>query len=51
MNTPFGPKPSGFASSHATGNSSSQKQNRLISVGVRVSPAPLKDWVTTMPNA
>src|SRR5215510_1462803 len=30
MNTPFGPRPSGFASSHATGSSSCQKQPSLM---------------------
>src|SRR6187401_2639589 len=38
-------------SSHASGISNSQKTHRLIQVGVQVSPAPLNEWVTTMPNA
>src|SRR5947209_6960870 len=41
QNTPAVPKPSGRASRYARGTSPSQKQPRLMSVGVVVSPAPL----------
>src|SRR5712692_4790804 len=50
-NTPLGPKPAGLASRYASGISQSQKQNRLIIVGVNVSPAPLNACVSTMPYA
>ncbi len=43
MKTPRGPKPAGTASHHASGISHSQKTNRLMTVGVHVSPAPLND--------
>ena len=39
------------ASHKAMGSWQAQKQNRLISVGVMVSPAPLKAWIATMPQA
>lgn len=50
-NTPSGPKFAHRASIHASGISHSQKQNRFSSVGVQVSPAPLNDWVSTIPYA
>ena len=50
MNTPRGPKPACTASHHASGISHSQKTPRLMSVGVHVSPAPLNDCVSTMPD-
>lgn len=43
LKTPVGPKPRGCASAHARGISPIQRQIRLMSVGVRVSPAPLDD--------
>ena len=46
--TPWGPKLNCRASSQASGISHSQKQNRLSHVGVHVSPAPLKEFVSTM---
>ncbi len=51
MNTPCGPICQWIASSHATGIWNTQKQNRLIHVGVQVSPAPLNDCVNTRPYA
>ena len=39
------------ASHQAIGSWQAQKQNKLISVGVTVSPAPLKAWIATMPQA
>ena len=47
--TPRGPKAAWRASQYARGTSHSQKHARLIHVGVHVSPAPLNDWVMTMP--
>lgn len=51
MNTPVGPKPTCFASTHASGISSTQEQRRFSHVGVQVSPAPLNDCPSTMPYA
>src|SRR5438105_2857445 len=47
--TPCGPRRKCRASSQASGTSHSQKQNRLSHVGVHVSPAPLNEFVSTMP--
>src|SRR2546430_17153879 len=49
--TPWGPMPNRRASTHASGISHSQKQNKLSQVGVQVSPAPLKEFVRTIPYA
>ena len=49
MNTPKGPKSKCFANSHASGICINQKPNRLITVGVRVSPAPLNALLITIP--
>src|SRR5262245_29077003 len=49
--TPCGPMPKRFASSQASGISQSQKQKMFSQVGVQVSPAPLKEFVSTMPYA
>src|ERR1700759_2915563 len=48
---PEGPKLARPASNVATGISQIQKQTKLMTMGVRVSPAPLKAWFTTMPYA
>src|SRR5439155_15930615 len=49
--TPCGPRLKCRASTHARGISHNQKQNRFSHVGVHVSPAPLKELVSTMPYA
>ena len=51
QNTPDGPKPQTCDSRYAIGSSHSQKQNRLMMVGVKVSPAPLKACVSTIAQA
>jgi hypothetical protein len=51
MDTPRAPNPACVDSHHAAGISKSQKTNRLMIVGVHVSPAPLNAWVSTMPHA
>ncbi len=47
--TPCGPRLKCRASSQASGISHNQKQNRFSHVGVQVSPAPLKEFVRTIP--
>ena len=42
-NTPRGPNLKVTASTYASGSSHNQKTNRLMIVGVQVSPAPLND--------
>ena len=49
MKAPRGPIPIRSARNQASGSSNSQKQNRFSSVGDRVSPAPLNDWVNVIP--
>src|SRR4051794_14814563 len=49
--TPRGPISKWRASTKASGISHSQKQNKFSHVGVQVSPAPLKEFVRTMPYA
>ena len=51
MKTPAGPCPTPCARNHANGSSKSQKQPKLMTVGVHGSPAPLKDWTSTIPRA
>jgi hypothetical protein len=51
MKTPVGPSWNFCARSQPSGISSSQKQNRFSSVGVHVSPAPLKAAVMHIPTA
>ena len=47
--TPCAPIPSFAENSQASGISHAQNQNRFKSVGVQVSPAPLKALAITMP--
>src|SRR2546421_5657217 len=49
--TLFRSNPHTRASTYASGISHSQKQARLMNVGVQVSPAPLNAWVSTIPSA
>src|SRR5438876_7734151 len=49
QNAPCGPTPKIRESTYANGISNTQKQRRLRSVGVSVSPAPLNDCVSTRP--
>src|SRR5207302_1973328 len=51
MNTPNAPSPVWCDSTHASGISNTQNTNRLIHVGVRVSPAPLNEFPITIPYA
>ena len=46
---PNGPSSNVLDSSHANGTSNIQKQKKLMIVGVLVSPAPLNDWLITIP--
>src|SRR5690606_39128642 len=43
--------PIAAASAYASGSCSSQKNTKLIQVGVSVSPAPLNAWIMIMPSA
>lgn len=49
MNTPVAPMENVLESNHASGIWKNQKPNKLMIVGVRVSPAPLNAFAITIP--
>ena len=49
IKTPMGPQSNTLAIKYASGIWKTQNPTKWIHVGVRVSPAPFKAWIMTMP--